>query len=615
MPNSNTPPARGDAGGFIGNLTTLLEQLERLADKGAELNRSGGTASSGFRVGTTGMRRPTPSAGASSVPPVAAEPPPSEDDTGADPYAEVGGLGPQLARIRELIELPLRYPEAFAQLGIRAPKGVLLHGPPGCGKTLIARSIARAAKARFFVISGPEIIHKFYGESEAHLRKIFDEAARQEPSIVFIDEIDAIAPRRDKAAGDVERRVVAQLLALMDGLNDRGRVIVLAATNLPNALDSALRRPGRFDREIQIPVPDAAGRREILAISTRGMPLAGDVDLDHIAASTHGYVGADVAALCREAAMTCLRDTLASAASPEAALAGGLKVGRAHFLAAQREIDPSALREVRVERPTVRWTDIGGLDSAKRLLRECVEWPLRHGSVLREAGVRAPKGVILCGPPGCGKTLLAKALACESGVNLISVPAATLLSKYVGESEAALRQVFRTARQAAPSLLFFDEADALFGRRSEGDTDSPVTERVLLQFLAELDGVEELRGVLVLAATNRLDRIDPAALRPGRFDHIVELPEPDEAARREIFEVHLRGRPLGPGVDPADLARRTQGFSGARIAHACDEAARAAARRVIAASESAGAAAPQGTVRIFPGDLDQVLQRERDQRG
>jgi transitional endoplasmic reticulum ATPase len=383
----------------------------------------------------------------------------------AVPYEDIGGLKPQLHRIREMIELPLRYPEVFERLGIDAPKGVLLHGPPGCGKTLIARAIAHETEANFFAVSGPEIIHKFYGESEAHLRKIFEEATRQGPSIIFLDEIDAIAPRREQVVGEVEKRVVAQLLALMDGLNKRQNVIVIGATNIPNALDPALRRPGRFDREISIPIPDRRGRLDILEIHSRGMPLKPDVDMDRLAEITHGFVGADLEALCREAAMICLRDILADldfslAKIPYERLAK-LEVRMDHFLSALREVEPSAIREVFVEVPNVRWSDVGGLARLKQRLLEAVEWPLRYATLYEQAGVRPPKGILLSGPPGCGKTLLAKAIATESQVNFISVKGPALLSKYVGESERQVRDIFRKARQAAPCIIFFDELDAL----------------------------------------------------------------------------------------------------------------------------------------------------------
>jgi transitional endoplasmic reticulum ATPase len=500
-------------------------------------------------------------------------------------YEDIGGLKHQLHRIREMIELPLRYPEVFNRLGIDAPKGVLLHGPPGCGKTLIARAIAHETEANFFSVNGPEVIHKFYGESEAHLRKIFAEATQKGPSIVFLDEIDAIAPRREKVVGDVEKRVVAQLLALMDGLTKRQNVIVIAATNIPNILDPALRRPGRFDREISIPIPDRNARREVLEIHSRGMPLAEEVDIAHLAEITHGFVGADLEALCREAAMICLRRIMPEIdfnlnRIPYDQLTR-LEVHMDDFLAAFREVEPSAIREVFVEIPDVGWQDVGGLGSVKDRLLEAVQWPLKYPHLFERAGNRPPKGILLSGPPGCGKTLMAKAIANESEVNFISAKGPALLSKYVGESEQAVREVFRKARQASPCIIFFDEIDALVPVRSAVSSDSHVAERVLSQFLMELDGIEELKGVLVLGATNRSDILDPAVLRPGRFDELVEIPMPDEEDRREIFEIHLRNKPVAPRVSPASLASKTEGFSGADIAGVCHKAALRALRRAV----------------------------------
>ena len=528
-------------------------------------------------------------------------------------YEDIGGLRPQLQRIREMIELPLRYPEVFEQLGIDAPKGVLLHGPPGCGKTLIARAIAHETEANFYSISGPEIIHKFYGESEAHLRKIFEEAARKGPSIIFLDEIDAIAPRRENTVGEVEKRVVAQLLALMDGLSKRQQLIVIAATNLPNLLDPALRRPGRFDREIAIPIPDRTGREEILSVHSRGMPLSTDVDMRHMAAITHGFVGADLEALCREAAMICLRRIMpdidfALARIPYEQLTK-LEVGKEDFIDALREVEPSATREVFVEVPDVHWEDVGGLDQVKQRLIEAVEWPLQHAELFAEAGIRPPKGILLTGPPGCGKTMLAKAIANESQVNFISVKGPALLSKYIGESERGVRDMFRKAKQAAPCIIFFDEVDALVPARGSGGGDSHVADRVLSQFLTELDGVEELKGVLMLGATNRQDMLDPAILRPGRFDQIVEIPLPDEQGRRQIFEVHLRHKPLAPGIDIGKLAAATEEFSGAEIQGVCVAAALSAVRRAVAAKIAKPEAAV--VVLIEASDLEAELEEAR----
>jgi len=532
------------------------------------------------------------------------------ETAGAISYEDIGGLKSQLHRIREMIELPLRYPEVFERLGISAPKGVLLHGPPGCGKTLIARAIAHETEANFFSVSGPEIIHKFYGESEAHLRKIFDEAGRKGPSIIFLDEIDAIAPKRENAVGDVEKRVVAQLLALMDGLAQRKQLIVIAATNLPNALDPALRRPGRFDREITIPIPDRNGREEILNIHSRGMPLPGDVNMAHLAEITHGFVGADLEALCREAAMLRLRHILpdidfALAQIPYEQLAK-LEVGMDDFMGALHDVEPSATREVFVEVPNVRWEDVGGLESTKQRLLEAVEWPLQYGPVFAQAGIRPPKGILLVGPPGCGKTLLAKAIATESHVNFIAVKGPALLSKYVGDSEKGVRDVFKKAKQAAPCIIFFDELESLVPARGGGSSDSHVSERVLGQFLAEMDGIEELKGVLVLGATNRVDLVDAAMLRPGRFDEIVEIGAPDEKSRREIFEVHLRGKPLGPGIRAKDLAARSDGISGAEIEWVCTKAALHAVRRAV----EQGQEKPVGEIkaRVEAFDMEMALK-------
>ncbi len=506
-------------------------------------------------------------------------------------YEDIGGLEHAIQRIREMIELPLRYPEVFERLGIEAPKGVLLYGPPGTGKTLIARAVAHETKAHFIHINGPEIIHKFYGESEQHLRAIFEEAGKKAPSIVFLDELDAIAPKRENVQGEVEKRVVAQLLALMDGLKDRGQIIVIGATNLPNVLDPALRRPGRFDREIGIGIPDRNGRLAILEIHTRGMPLADDVDLSHLADITHGFVGADLEALCREAAMITLREIIpnidfAQAAIPYEQLAK-LTVRQDDFIAAMADIEPSAIREVFTEIPDVRWDDVGGLDNVKQALREAVEWPLKHAALFAQAKTRPPKGLLLTGPPGCGKTLLAKAVARESGVNFISIKGPQLLSKWVGESEKGVREIFKKARQASPCIVFLDEIDALAPARGGGG-DSHVSERVVSQLLTELDGIEELRGVMVLAATNRPDIVDPALLRPGRFDLQMTLPSPDAAGRAAILAVHIRGKPLAADVDLPALVNRTVGQVGADIEGLCRRAAIAAIREFLAAHPDGG---------------------------
>ena len=506
-------------------------------------------------------------------------------------YEDIGGLSREIHRIREMIELPLKYPEIFERLGISAPKGVLLHGPPGCGKTLIARAVANETDAYFLHMSGPEVIHKFYGESEAHLRSLFEDASRHAPAIIFLDEIDAIASKREEIRGDqqVERRVVAQLLALMDGLESRGQVIVIAATNIPNVLDLALRRPGRFDREISISIPDKNGRLEILNIHTRGMPLAEDVDMEKLATITHGFVGADLEALCREAAMVTLRRMMPkiefdSDYIPYETLLE-LQVTMDNFLEALREIEPSAIREVFVEVPDVKWEDVGGLDKVKQILRETIEWPLTYTELFERAKTTPRKGILLYGPPGTGKTMLAKAVANESEVNFISVRGPELLSKWVGESEKGVREVFKKARQAAPCIVFFDELDSLAPVRSAGGGDSRVTDRVISQFLTELDGLEELKGVMILAATNRLDIIDPALLRAGRFDFLLRLPIPDEKARVEIFKVHTREKPLANDVDIEALAQATEGLVGSDIESICREASMLAIRECIEAQK------------------------------
>jgi transitional endoplasmic reticulum ATPase len=538
----------------------------------------------------------------------------SKEDKSARPlsYEEIGGLKRELHRIREICELPLRYPEVFERLGIDPPKGVLLHGPPGCGKTLIARAVAHETSAKFFTINGPEIIHKFYGESEAHLRKVFEEAAKQAPSVIFIDEIDAIAPSRDKVVGDVEKRVVATLLTLMDGLSRRKNVIVLAATNLPNVLDPALRRPGRFDREIAISIPDRDDRKEILEIHSRGMPLAIDVDLTRLAGITHGFVGADLEALCREAAMLCLRRLLpaidfGSGQIPYETLRS-LEVRMGDFEAALREIEPSAIREVFVEIPNVGWDDVGGLEDVKRELIESVEWPLKHAEIFETAGIKPPRGILLSGAPGCGKTLLAKAVASQTQVNFISVKGPSLLSKYVGESERGVREVFRKAKQAAPCIIFFDEIDALVPARGSGASDSGVTERVIGQFLAEMDGVEEMNGVLVLGATNRPDILDPALLRPGRFDIQLEIPLPDARGRRDIFRISLRNKPATTDVSAEHLSTISEGFTGAEIQGACTRAARTALREAL---DSLDDSDDLPVVRITPDHLEAALEEIR----
>lgn len=496
-------------------------------------------------------------------------------------YEDIGGLGKELVKIREMVELPMKSPELFKRLGITPPKGVLLRGPPGTGKTLIAKAVANESGANFKIINGPEIMSKFYGESEQKLRETFEDAEKNAPSIIFIDELDSIAPKRAEVTGEVERRVVAQLLALMDGLARRGQVIVIGASNRADDIDEALRRPGRFDREIEIGVPDKQGRLEILQIHTRSMPLEDEIDLERLSAVTHGFVGADLSALAREAAMQALRRVLPHI-DPEtgdipADVLTSLYVTQADFDMALSEVSPSALREVMVEKPNVKWEDIGGLAKVKMQLREAVEAPLKHPEVFEEMGIRTPKGVMLFGPPGTGKTLLAKAVATESEANFISVRGPEIFNKYVGESEKAVRDIFKKARQTAPCILFFDEIDAILSSRSRRD-DTGVSQRIVNQFLAELDGMQTLQNVLVIGATNRADILDPAVLRPGRFDGVVFVPPPDTDARLEIFKVHTREMPLADDVSLEKLADETEGYSGADIEGLVREAAMAAVR-------------------------------------
>jgi AAA family ATPase, CDC48 subfamily len=505
-------------------------------------------------------------------------------------WEDIGDLEDAKQKIRELVELPLRHPELFKHLGIEPPKGILLIGPPGTGKTLLAKAVANEANAYFVAINGPEIMSKYYGESEARLREIFEEAKKNAPAIIFIDEIDAIAPKREEVTGEVEKRVVAQLLTLMDGLQERGQVVVIGATNRPDAVDPALRRPGRFDREIWINPPDFKGRYEILLIHTRNMPLAPDVDLRKLAEVTHGFSGADLAALAREAAMSALRraiqsgliDLNQSSIPPEAF--EKIKVTMADFINALREIIPSALREIHIEVPRVRWEDVGGLENVKQELREAVEWPLKYPERFKKFGLRPPKGILLFGPPGTGKTLLAKAVATESGANFIAVRGPEIFSKWVGESEKMVREIFRKARMAAPAVIFIDEIDALATARGLGG-DSLVSERVVAQLLAEMDGVKALENVVVIAATNRPDLVDPALLRPGRFDRIIYVPPPDFRARLEILLIHTKATPLAKDVDLEELARRTEGYSGADLELLVREATFLALREDINAKE------------------------------
>ncbi len=504
-------------------------------------------------------------------------------------YEDIGGLQVEIQRVREMVELPLRHPELFQRLGIEPPKGVLLHGPPGCGKTLLARAVANESEANFYSINGPEIMSKFYGESEARLREIFQQAQQNAPSIIFVDELDAIAPKREEVTGEVERRVVAQLLALMDGLSGRGNVIVIGATNRPGALDPALRRPGRFDREIEIGVPDKKGRYEVLQIHTRGMPLAEDVDLPKLSAMTHGYTGADLSALGRETAMKALRRYLPQINLEEErippAVLEKMEVRMDDFLGAFKEVTPTAMREVYIEVTTVHWEDAGGLDDVKQHLIEAVEWPIKTPEIFTKLGIRPPKGILLYGPPGCGKTLLARAVATESEANFISIKGPEVFSKWVGESEKAIREVFRKARMAAPAVVFLDEIDSLTPKRGMGMSDSGVSERVISQLLTEMDGITTLHDIVIIAATNRPDMVDSAVLRPGRFDRLIYVPEPDEKSRMQILKIYTKGMPISKDVDLNQITIATRYYSGADIESLCREAAMHSLRKNVNSSE------------------------------
>ncbi|MFW9867527.1 MAG: CDC48 family AAA ATPase [Candidatus Thorarchaeota archaeon] len=510
-----------------------------------------------------------------------------EADTNYITYEDVGGLDREIQRVREMVELPLRHPSLFKRLGIDPPKGVLLRGPPGCGKTLLARAVANESEAHFISINGPEVMSKFYGESEKKLRKLFIEAEEKSPSIIFIDEIDAIAPKRETVTGEVERRVVAQLLALMDGLHGRGKVIVIGATNRPNSLDSALRRPGRFDREIEIKVPNEKGRLEIFQIHTRNMPLDKKISLKEFAQITHGFVGADISAVSREAAMSALRrylpqiDLESEFIEPE--LLEQIEVTKSDFEEALKEVLPSGIREVFVEVPNVKWDQVGGLEGLKQRLIEAVDWPLSHPTIFSRMGIAPPKGILLYGPPGCGKTLLARAVATESKANFISIKGPELLSKWVGESEKAIREVFRKAKMAAPCIVFFDEFDSIAPSRGRHTSDSGVSEKVLSQFLTELDGLEVMKDIVVIAATNRPDILDPALIRPGRIDRILLVPAPDKKARLEILKIFTKDMPLANNIKLEQLTEVTENFSGADIETWCREAAMIALRENIRA--------------------------------
>jgi transitional endoplasmic reticulum ATPase len=492
-------------------------------------------------------------------------------------YEDIGGLDREIQLVREMVELPLKHPEIFTRLGIDPPRGVLLRGPPGCGKTLLAKAVANESRAHFISINGPEIMSKFYGESEKKLRSLFKEAEEKSPSIIFIDEIDAIAPRRENVSGEVERRVVAQLLALMDGLESRGRVIIIGATNRPNAVDPALRRPGRFDRELEIKVPGEKGRMEIIQIHTRKMPLDKSVNLLAIAKVTHGYVGADVASLVRETGMAAMRRYLPDINLEEdeidPAILEKMFVLKDDFELALKEVIPSGLREVFVEIPSVHWHDVGGLDYTKQQLIESVEWPIKNPEAFRRMGISPPTGVLLYGPPGCGKTLLARAVATESEANFISIKGPELLSKWVGESEKAVREVFRKAKLASPCIIFFDELDSIAPRRGSTGTDSGVTERVISQLLTELDGLAQSKEIILIAATNRPDILDPALMRPGRIDRLSYVPPPKQEDRVAIFNIFTEGMPLSKDVDTTKLALQMEYFTGADIESLCREAA------------------------------------------
>ena len=500
-------------------------------------------------------------------------------------YDDLGGLKSEVQKIREMIELPMRHLEIFEKIGVDAPKGVLLYGPPGTGKTLLAKAVAGETNANFTSLSGPEIMGKYYGESEERIRDIFKQAEQNAPSIIFIDEIDSIAPKRDEVTGDVEKRIVSQLLTLMDGIKTRGKVVVIAATNRPDSIDPALRRPGRFDREIEIGIPDQQSRQDILGIHTRGMPIDDTVDVSKIAKMTHGFVGADLEVLSKEAAMRSLRRLL-----PEIDLDQNkippqilqkIKISSNDFNNALREVRPSTLREVLVQTPNVTWDDVGGLDSLKAELKESIEWPLKHKEAFDYAGVRTPKGILLHGPPGTGKTLIAKAVAKMSDSNFISIKGPELLSKWVGESEKGVREIFRKARQAAPCIIFFDEIDSLVPKRGSNGSASGVTENMVSQILTEIDGLEELQDVMIIGATNRLDILDPALLRPGRFDRIIEIPKPDKDGRYHIFKIHTKTKPLDADIDLSKLADATIGLSGAEIESVTNRAALTALKRHI----------------------------------
>src|ERR687892_1200041 len=507
-------------------------------------------------------------------------------------YEDIGGLKNEVQKVREMIELPLRHPEIFERIGIEAPKGVLLHGPPGTGKTLLAQAVANETNANYYSIAGPEIMSKFYGESEERLRDTFKQAQDNAPSIIFIDELDSIAPKRDEVSGDVEKRIVSQLLTLMDGLEARGKVVVIGATNRVNSIDPALRRPGRFDREIEIGIPDEGGRLDILHIHTRGMPLADDVKLEYFAKITHGFVGADLESLCKEAAMRSLTRVIPEINLDQTKIPievlNKIKIGNKDFEDALKDIHPSAMREVQIQKPNVKWEDVGGLANVKDELSEAIEWPLKHADLFDEADVKPPKGILLYGSPGTGKTMIAKAVATNSEANFISIKGPELISKWVGESEKGVREVFRKAKQAAPSVIFFDEIDAIAPRRGGTSSDSNVTERVVSQLLTELDGLEDLRNVVTIGATNRIDIVDAALLRPGRFDRIIEIPIPDKESRMEIIRIHTKKKSLDGDVDLGKLVDLTEGWNGADIGNMVNTGALSPIREHISADSKFG---------------------------
>jgi len=507
-----------------------------------------------------------------------------------------------------MVELPMRHPELFDKIGVEAPKGVLLYGPPGTGKTLLAKAVAGETNSNFTTLSGPEIMAKHYGESEERLREIFTQAEENSPSIIFIDEIDSIAPKREEVSGELERRIVSQLLTLMDGMKSRGKVVVIAATNRPDSIDPALRRPGRFDREIEIGIPDEDGRFDILSIHTRGMPLDEDVDIKQIAKTTHGFVGADLEVLSKEAAMRSLRKIIPEINLDEEEISKEvlqkIKINKDDFTYALKEVKPSALREVLVQIPDVSWDDVGGLDELKEELQESIEWPIKHKEAYDYAQVKPPKGVLLHGPPGTGKTLIAKALAKTTESNFISIKGPELLSKWVGESEKGVREIFRKARQAAPCIIFFDEIDALVPKRGSGSSDSHVTENIVSQILTEIDGLEELHNVLIIGATNRLDIVDEALLRPGRFDRIIQVGNPDSKGRKHIFEIHTKKKPLDSNIDMKKLVEITDGFSGAEIEEVCNRASLYGVKRFVESKEKS-----VKTIKVTQKDFETSIEK------